>query len=279
MFAPTWGVPGSEAPDELLHFEPLGAAGPVGPGQGVLFGEAAGALQEAEAVFIAPLPDVGFPDVVEGPEEFHAGAACAVQLGHHGADFAGVEDAHQEGFDGIVEMMAQGDLVAAQGAGAAVQVAAAHAGAQVARRLFHVKHGIKNGCFEEGEGHVQQGGVVFEGPAVRGGVAGVHAQEDEPEGDLVAPLQLLEQLGQEHGGLAAGNAHGNLVARVDHVIVADGLDELVENLMLVFRAQGRLDVFEPPGVRYGCGSRRAVRGGGGRCFFFVCHDVLVLFQS
>ena len=267
-----------EGVDELLHFLPLGGLDAVGCRQGAFFRELAGALEEGKAVFVAPPLHIVFADVVEGTQELHAGTARAGELRQHGADLAGVENAQEERFDGVIEVMSQGDLAAAQAAGLAVQEAPAHAGAQIAGRLFHVKHGVENIRLEKGQGNAQKGCVVLDGLAVRRRIARIHAQVQDLEGELVAPLQLLEQLGQQHGILAAGNTHGNLVAGLDHVIIADGLDELVENLMLVFGAQGRLDVFSP----FGVGPLPGVRSGafpGRVCLGYILHGNLVLFQT
>ena len=54
-----------------------------------------------------------------------------MQFGRHGLQLRTVEHAHDGGLDHIVEVMPQRDLVAAQLLGLAVQVAAAHPGAEV----------------------------------------------------------------------------------------------------------------------------------------------------
>ena len=102
-------------------------------------GELAGALDEVEAIVVAPALDIRLVDIVERADELHAGAARALDLRHHRADGARVEHAHEIRLNHIVEMMAERDLIAAELAGLAVEVAAAHLGTEVARRLLHME--------------------------------------------------------------------------------------------------------------------------------------------
>ena len=121
--------------------------------------------------------------------------------------------------------MTQRDFIAAQLLRFFVQMAAAHAGAEVAGRFFAVIGNIKNVGFKYRDGDMQQGGVALDFLAVDLVVAGVHHQIDQLERHFAVALQLLQQLGHQHGILAAGNADGNLVPRLDQLVPLDGNDE------------------------------------------------------
>ena len=121
--------------------------------------------------------------------------------------------------------MTQRDFIAAQLLRFFVQMAAAHAGAEVAGRFFTVIGNIKNVGFKYCDGDMQQGGVALDLLAVDLVVAGVHHQIDQLERHFAVALQLLQQLGHQHGILAAGNADGNLVPCLDQLVPLDGNDE------------------------------------------------------
>ena len=86
--------------------------------------------------------------------------------------------------------------------------------------------------------------ILLDDAAVHLVVAGIHAKEDELERELIVALEVLEELRHEHRILAARDADGNLVTGAHELKLADGLDELGGNLMLVFLAQGALDALE-----------------------------------
>ena len=67
-----------------------------------------------------------------------------MELRHHGLDLGTVEHAHEDGLDHIIIMMAQGDFVAAQLLREGVEMTAAHAGTEVARRFLDGIDRIKN---------------------------------------------------------------------------------------------------------------------------------------
>ena len=101
-------------------------------------------MQEFQAVVALPGDDVLLMDAIERANQLHALEVRAVQLGHHALQLRAVEHGHHRGLDHVVKVMAQGDLVAAQGPGVAVQVAPAHPGAKVTgvllRRVRHVEY-------------------------------------------------------------------------------------------------------------------------------------------
>ncbi len=230
--------------DELLDLEALGVRRAVRVAGRARLGELAGALDEVEAIVIAPALDIRLVDVVERADELHAGAARALDLRHHRADGAGVEHAHEIRLNHIVEVMAERDLIAAELAGLAVEVAAAHLGTEVARRLLHMEDRLEDVRREERQRHMEELRILLDDAAVHLVVAGIHAEKDELERELVVALELLEELRHEHRVLAARDADGDLVAGAHEVEFADGFDELRGNLMLELLAQRALNALE-----------------------------------
>ena len=124
------GVVAFEAAEQNFGLLPLGTAAVVA--HGAVFGKAAGALNEFKVVVALPRQNILLADAVHRADEGHAGEAGAVELGGHGLELGTVEHAHHGRLDDIVEVVAQRDFIAAQLLGLAVQVAAAHPGAEVA---------------------------------------------------------------------------------------------------------------------------------------------------
>ena len=215
------GVVAAQTAQQGLDLLALGTAAAV-VAHGAVFGEAARALDEFQLVVLLPRDDVLLVDAVERADELHPGEVRAVQLGQHGLHLRAVEHAHDRGFDNVVEMMTEGDLVAAERLRLAVQIAAAHTGAQVAGVLFAVVRDGKDVGFENRDRNVQQRGVALDLVAVDFVVAGVHDKENDLERDLAVPLEQLHQLRHQHGVLAARNADRDFIARLNELIPADG---------------------------------------------------------
>ena len=215
------GIVAAQTAQQSLDLLALGTAAAV-VAHGAVFGEAARALDEFQLVVLLPRDDVLLVDAVERADELHPGEVRAVQLGQHGLHLRAVEHAHDRGFDNVVEMMTEGDLVAAERLRLAVQIAAAHTGAQVARVLLAVVRDGKDVGFENRDRNVQQRGVALDFAAVDFVVAGVHDEENDLERDLAVPLEQLHQLRHQHGVLAARNTDRDFIARLNELIPADG---------------------------------------------------------
>ena len=129
--------------DQFFDFHALGLVFFVVAG-GAGIGELARALDEVQVVIVSPRLDVVLAHQIQRADEFHALEVGAVKLWHHGLDLRAVEHAHENGLDDIVVVVAEGDLVAAQLLREGVEMAAAHAGAQIARGFFDGVNGIEN---------------------------------------------------------------------------------------------------------------------------------------
>ena len=206
-----------ELADQALHLQALGVALVVADASAL--GQPAGAAQEGQAVVVAPADDLLLVHLVQRADQLHPRHVVAVQLGHHALNLGAVEHAHQDRLDHVVEVVPQRDLVAAAAAGFAVEVPAAHLCAHVARRAAHGRDGIEDVRLEDLDGDVQPPGVFDDAPPVFRRVAGIHHEEGQREVGRAVALQFLHTLGQQHGILPAGDAHGDSVAVVDEPVV------------------------------------------------------------
>ena len=110
----------------------------------------------------------------------------------------------------------------------------AHPGAEVAGVLLHLDGDVEDVAVEDGDRDAQQGGVGLDQRPVGRVVARVHHQEFQRKGMVRVALELLHQLGQDHGVLAAGDADRDAVLRLHQLIALDGGDEGVPELLAVF---------------------------------------------
>ena len=137
--------------------------------------------------------------------------------------------------------MTQRDLVAAEFLGLAVKVAAPHAGAEVAGRFVRAVGHLEDIGLEYRDGDVQQRRVALDALAVDGVVARIHDKEHQLKGHIAVALQLLHELCHQHRVLAAGDAHGDLVARLNEFIFFHRIDKRLPQLVAVFFDDAPLD--------------------------------------
>ena len=79
-----------------------------------------------------------------------------MELGGHGLDLGAVKQSQERGLNDIGEVVAQGDLIAAQLLRLGIQAAPAHPGAEVAGVLVHLNGDIENVAFKNGNRNAQQ---------------------------------------------------------------------------------------------------------------------------
>lgn len=102
-----------QAPDQDLHLLTLGTAAPV-IADGAAFGKTAGALDELQFIVLTPGDDILLSNAVHGTDQGNSLKIFAVQLRQHGLKLGTVEHAHQGGLHHVIQMMSQGNFVAAQ---------------------------------------------------------------------------------------------------------------------------------------------------------------------
>ncbi len=227
------GILTLQAAQQSLDLLPFGTAAAV-VAHGAVLRKAAGALDEFQLVVALPGQNVLFTDAVHRADEGHAGETGAVELGRHGLQLGTVEHAHHGGLDHIIEVMAQRDFIAAQLPGLAVQVAAAHPGAEVTGVFVGVVGYGKDVALKNRYRDVQQFGIALDLLAVDLVIAGVHDQKYQFKGHIAVALQLLHELRHKHGILAAGNAYGNAVAGLHQFVALYRHDEGCPQLFAVF---------------------------------------------
>ena len=137
--------------------------------------------------------------------------------------------------------MAERDFVAAKLLCFFVQMTAAHPGTKVAGGFITVVCYIKDVCFKDCDGNMQQCGVALDLLAVDFVIAGVHDEKDQFKRDLAVALQLLQKLGHDHRILTAGNTDGDLVPRLNQFIPLDGHDKGCPQLLAKFFDDAALD--------------------------------------
>ena len=210
---PQVGVVLGEGADELLDLLALGVA--VG---------GAGVEDHRQFFHFGGLPEHPLRAVEEGTD---LGDAHAVQVGHRleAGEPPLVEEGEEEGLDGVVEVVAQGDLGDAPVPDGVVESAPAHFGAHGAGVLLlpQVEDDVVDLRGEEGVGDAQLLAVGRHRGEVHA-LAPVHMAHVQGEGlhgeGLGVKLRQLGQGGQEgEGVLAAGDPHGDPVAGLDHVVV------------------------------------------------------------
>ena len=79
--------------------------------------------------------------------------------------------------------------------------------------MINVIDRVKNVRLEHRQRNAEQACIGMDHIQRRAAVAGVHAQIGDFERKFVAAFDLLEQLGHQHGILAARDTYGHMVAR------------------------------------------------------------------
>jgi len=138
-------------------------------------------------------------------------------------------------------MVPQGDLIAPQRLSQAVQVSPPHSGAEVAAVLRLALGDGEDVGVKDLDGNAQQGGVLLDLRPVHRMVSGIHDQIFRLKGHLTDPLELLDELGLEHGILAAGDAHGHPISRLNEFVSLHRGDEGVPQFLPVFFHNAALD--------------------------------------
>ena len=227
------GVIPLEAAEQNFRLLPLGATAAV-VAHGAVLGKAAGALDEFQLIVALPRQNIFLADAVHRADEGHAWEAGAVEHGRHGLQLGAVEHTHNGRLDDVVEVVAQCDFIAAQLLGLAVEVAAAHPGAEIAGVLVGVVGHREDVALEDGHRDVEQLGVGLDLLAVYLVVTGVHHQKDQLERHIAVALKLLHQLCHQHRILSARNTDGDLISLVYQLIPLYRLDKGSPDLLAEF---------------------------------------------
>ena len=139
-------------------------------------------------------------------------------------------------------MVSQGDFVAAVLLCEAVEIAAAHTGAQIAGGFFDGVDGIEDIGVADFDGNTEKLRVLFDELSVFRKIARVHTQKDQGKGKLVVALELLKEFGHQHGILAAGNTDRDPVAFLYELVLYDSFFEAADQVVFEGPAQGLVHI-------------------------------------
>ena len=181
-----------------------------------------------------------------------------MKLWHHGLDLGTIEHSHKDGLDDIIKMMAESNLVTAQFFCMGIKVATAHSRTEIAGVSVDPGYHIKDICFENGERDPENPGIVLDDLPVVGVITGVHHQENQLKGNRAVFLDLLHELGQKHGILAAGDTDGDPVTILNELIIPDGSGKGTPDGFPELFDQSPLDLSGPFG--YGIFGNHAFQG-------------------
>ena len=101
-----------------------------------------------QVVVISPRLDIILAYQIQRTDQLHSFEIGAVELWHHSLDLGTVKHAHEDGLDHIVIMVAKRDLIAAQLLREGIEMAAAHAGTEIARGFLDGVYRIENAGLE-----------------------------------------------------------------------------------------------------------------------------------
>ena len=210
---PQVGVVLGQGADELLDLLALGVA--VG---------GAGVEDHRQPLHLRRLPEHPLRAVEQRPD---LGDVGAVQIGHRleAGDPPLVKEGEEKGLDGVVKVVAQGDLGDAPVPDGVVKGPPPHLGAHGAGVLLlpQVEDDVVDLRGQKGVGDLQRLAVGRHRGEVHP-LAPVHAAHVQGEGlhreGLGVKLRQLGQGGQQgEGVLSPGDPHGDPVPRLDHVVV------------------------------------------------------------
>ena len=221
-----------ELRDQVLSLQSLGTDAAGQGAQGILFCKFARTLQKAQTVVIAPCFDVFLADQIHRADQFHTFEVGAPEFGHHSLILTGVEHSHQNCLDGIVIVVSQRYFVASKTFSSAVQISPSHSRTEIARGFFNMKDGVEDRRVEDRDRNPEDAAVFFDQRPVFRKIPGIHTQKRQFEGKLVMPLDLLKELGHQHGILAAGDTDGDVVSLLDQSILNDSLFKAALQIVL-----------------------------------------------
>ena len=136
-----------------------------------------GTSDKMQPIIFRPSDDILLLYEIQRADQLHTRKVCAVDAGHHRAEFPRIKHTHEDSFHYIVKMMAQSDLVAAEGLSSFIKEAASHLGTHIAGCTAHGIHCIKDIRFKHADGDLEFLRILLHPGAVFRIVAGIHHEE------------------------------------------------------------------------------------------------------
>ena len=169
--------------------------------------------------------------------QLHPWEVCTVQLRHHRFDLSAVNHTHQNGFNDIIKMVSQCNLITSQYFRLMVQMPTPHSCTEIAGIVFYIINGIKDIGFKYGNRDLQQFCIGFNNGSVFRTIPRIHDQKDQFKREFSMPLQFLKQLCHQHRIFSAGNTNCNPVIRLNQIIRIDCFCKPTENDTMKFFSQ------------------------------------------
>ena len=201
-------------------------------------GECTAAGEEGECVFLGPRENITLLDAVKWADQFHPRIVVACAFRTHSLQLTAVEHSHQCGFNHVVEVMPQCDLITPQLLRLRVEMSAPHSCTEEARMFFLLVHHRQNICSEYFQRNAEIFCIFNQQCAVFVCISRIHQQKAERERMCVCPCQLLHQQREQHGILAAGYTDSDFVARFDEGIGFYGVHKRIPQLFVEIRGDG-----------------------------------------
>ena len=114
-------------------------------------GKPARALDKVQIVVISPRLYIILSYQIKRSNKFHTIEVGAVKFRHHCLNLRAVQHTHKYGFDNVVVVVPEGNLVASKLLGKIIQVPPSHSRAKIARRFVYIVNGLENIRFEYGD--------------------------------------------------------------------------------------------------------------------------------
>ena len=125
-------------------------------------------------------------------------------------------------------------LIAAQLPRLVVQMTAAHPRAQITRIFLRLIGNRKNIGLKNGNRNVQQFGIALNLLPIDFVVSRIHDKIYHIKRYFAVAVQLLNQLCHQHGILSTGDTDGNFIARLNQVIISNGVGEWIPDFFFIF---------------------------------------------
>ena len=182
----------------------------------------AAVLEGGDAEAVQLVPDLEFAEIDHGADQPHLGAVVP-EFGLEAAEASVAQQIHQAGFDDVVEIVPERQLVAAGLLGGGVEDAAAQVGAEAAGRFFPLDvEDVFDRVGDHVQRHFQRVAEILQRRGVPCAVGHVDAESLQVVFDRAVGLDEFEDVEQQQAVLAAGNADGDAVAGRDHVVPVNG---------------------------------------------------------
>ena len=182
------------------------------------------AIDDGEAQGLGEGGDVGLGDLDQGANDLEAAVGGGVAR-RHGLQAPGVAQVHQEGGQGVFQVVPQRDFVASALLGPGVEHAAAHARAKGTGRLpglgLLLDSGVKIGAGDvKGNAGVRE--PVDQGRGIVLGMPRVHVDGVQRDGKGEFARHVLEQVEQGVAVLAAADRHEDAIAGRQQAVLSAG---------------------------------------------------------